>query len=433
MNNIDINKDFKHALSRMEQSDDNVFITGKAGTGKSTLLGYFCETTIKNCVVLAPTGVAALNVGGQTIHSFFNFYVDVTPEKIINKEVVPYSKQLYRNLTTIIIDEISMVRADLMDCIDVFLRLYGPTPNRAFGGVQMLFFGDLYQLPPVVPKTERDIFKSHYASPFFFSAHAFKETTYDTIQLKKIYRQKDKAFIELLDNIRQNNISFQQLKALNVKCLYQTNKSAETTAQTNHAIHLTTTNQKADSINATHLEKLEGEPHQSKAKVVGEFSKEYYPTHGSLNLKAGAQVMLVNNDTDKRWHNGSIGVIEKFVKQKRNKTALQIRLHESQETVLVSPHKWEVFRFHLVDDKIVSTPVGTFTQYPVRLAWAITIHKSQGKTFDNVVIDLGRGTFVPGQLYVALSRCTSLEGIVLKQPIQRRDIETDPSVVALAQ
>lgn len=425
---LDINPEFEKAIDAMEKTDNHFFVTGKAGAGKSTLLSHYCQTSKKEIVVLAPTGVAALNVNGQTIHSFFNFYIDVTVEKIINKEVAPYSKRLYRQLKTIIIDEISMVRADLMDCIDVFLRMYGPYQDEPFGGVQMIFFGDLYQLPPVVPKLEQAIFETHYDTPYFFSAHVFKQIDFETITLTKIYRQQDQVFINLLDHVRHNEVTYQHLNLLNKRFI---RSMPSKLGQSNDLfIHLTTTNRKADDINQWHLAQLEGQLLESKAAIKGDFTKEYYPTLDRLSLKIGAQIMLVNNDTNKRWHNGTIGIIEAVVKR-RNKKGLLVKLEESGEQVVVHPFKWEVYRFTLEDNKIVANPVGTFTQFPVRLAWAITIHKSQGKTFDKVIIDLGRGTFVPGQLYVALSRCRTFEGIYLKQPIQPRHIETDPRIAAI--
>ncbi|MGE4349292.1 MAG: ATP-dependent RecD-like DNA helicase [Candidatus Berkiella sp.] len=420
---LEISAEFEDAIDQMEHSQDHLFITGKAGAGKSTLLDYYCQHSQKNPVVLAPTGVAALNVKGQTIHSFFNFYIDVTVEKIVNKEIEPYAKRLYKKLKTIIIDEVSMVRADLLDCVDAFLRLYGPDEYEPFGGVQMIFVGDLYQLPPVVTQDERHIFKTHYESPFFFSAHVFKEISFKCIELTKIYRQKDEHFVTLLNQVRNNNISFAALKNLNQRYI-------QIDAQNNMEdfyIHLTTTNQKADEINQGHLDKLPGELYATKAKVVGDFTREYFPTLERMQYKVGAQVMLINNDANKRWVNGSIGVIKAIV-EKSGKKTLMVLLQDSKEQVAVQPFTWEVYRFSLADNKIISEPVGTFTQFPVRLAWAITIHKSQGKTFEKVVIDLGRGTFVPGQLYVALSRCTTLEGIVLKQPIQKRHIDTDPRI-----
>ncbi|MDR3425199.1 MAG: AAA family ATPase [Alphaproteobacteria bacterium] len=420
MPKIDINRQFENALRLMEEENRSLFITGKAGTGKSTLLEHFCRHTDKKPVVLAPTGVAALNVKGQTIHSFFNFYVDVTPQKIRDRKTKPRNAKLYKKLKTIIIDEVSMVRADLLDCIDVFLRMYGPHAMQPFGGVQMIFIGDLYQLPPVVTSQEREIFSTWYKTPFFFSAQAMQDFPLELIELEKVYRQKDQKFVDLLNKIRNNSVDDADINLLN-------SRYAKTgaLAKDGFAINLTTTNQRADEINETHLAALKGKAHRAKAEIKGDFTKEYFPTATDLQFKIGAQIMMLNNDSDKRWVNGSIGVIEALKKDEDDEEYLVVRLQDKSGTVEVYPFTWEVFRFGVEGDMIVSEPVGTFTQFPFRLAWAITIHKSQGKTFDHVAIDIGRGTFVAGQMYVALSRCTSFEGIVLKTQIGKQNIRTD--------
>jgi ATP-dependent DNA helicase PIF1 len=426
MNNtvIEINPQFKRALELMEDNTQGLFITGKAGTGKSTLLDYFREHTDKKTVILAPTGVAALNVKGQTIHRFFNFYIDVTPEKIKSKDTKPRDPKLYKNLRTIIIDEVSMLRADLLDCIDVFLRLYGPDSEEAFGGVQMVFVGDLHQLPPVVPMQERDIFRTHYATPYFFSAHVFESVKIETIELDKVYRQKEQPFIDLLNRIRNNCINTNEMAHLNSRYLpsFKLNENE-------FYISLTTTNKKADQINDTYLQSLEGEFYHSNAIIKGDFGREYYPTATVLQFKIGSQIMLLNNDQKKRWVNGSIGVIEKIKEDEDGEEYVRVRLQDNDKVVSVSRYTWEVYRFTLEGKNIISAPVGTFAQFPFRLAWAVTIHKSQGKTFDRVIIDIDRGTFVPGQLYVGLSRCTSFEGVVLNTPIKRHHIQTDPRII----
>jgi len=418
---LDLNDQFQHALSRMEDTSRSLFITGKAGTGKSTLLSHFCASTAKKPVVLAPTGVAALNVKGQTIHKFFHFYIDVTPDKIRKKQTKPRNPKLYKNLKTIIIDEVSMVRADLLDCIDVFLRMYGPDAVEPFGGVQMIFVGDLYQLPPVVTGPEKEIFTTHYKTPYFFSAHALRDAEPEIIELEKVYRQKDQTFVNLLNRIRNNSVEEADMDHLNQR--FQPNYAPSSVKE--FYISLTTTNQKADEINASHLSALKGKLHDSSARISGDFGKEYYPTATELKFKVGAQVMLVSNDQDRRWVNGSIGVIEAFKMDEEEETYLEVRLQDDKELVTVYPFTWEVYTFALEGGMIVSEPVGTFTQFPFRLAWAVTIHKSQGKTFDRVIIDIDRGTFVAGQMYVALSRCTSFEGIVLKTRIQKNHIRTD--------
>ncbi len=421
---IEINSDFQRAVTLMQDTDQSLFITGKAGTGKSTLLSHFCRNTDKKPVVLAPTGVAALNVKGQTIHSFFNFYVDATPQKIHDKKIKPRNPKLYKKLKTIIIDEISMVRADLLDCVDVFLRLYGPKMMQPFGGVQMIFIGDLYQLPPVVSSEEREIFATHYKTPYFFSAHALQNFPLELIELEKVYRQKDQKFINLLNKIRNNSVNDADIKLLNSR--YEKDSGI---AESGLAVTLTTTNHRADEINEIHLTALKGKAHHVKAEVKGDFTKDYFPTAPDLKFKIGAQIMMLNNDSEKRWVNGSIGVIEALRKDEEGEPYLSVRLQGSRGTVEVYPFSWEVFRFGVEDDTIVSEPVGIFKQFPFRLAWAITIHKSQGKTFDRVTIDLGRGTFAAGQTYVALSRSTSFEGIVLKTMVGRQNIRTDSRIM----
>jgi ATP-dependent DNA helicase PIF1 len=420
MAQIEINDRFRQALDLMEQTDRCLFITGKAGTGKSTLLEHFCRNTKKKPVVLAPTGVAALNVKGQTIHSFFHFNVDVTPQKIRTKHIKARNPKLYKKLKTIIIDEVSMVRADLLDCVDAFLQIYGPKPRQPFGGVQMIFIGDLYQLPPVVTSREQDIFKTVYPTPFFFSAPAIAALRLEIVELEKVYRQKDAAFIELLNKIRNNSVEDGDIRILNSR--YQTKAPPPPDGL---SIHLTTTNKRADEINTAHLSRLKGKLYCAEAAISGDFTKEYYPTATELSFKTGAQIMMLNNDSDKRWVNGSIGVIKAIHEDDDGETRLRVRLQDGGATVDVEPYTWDVFRFGVDGDTLVSEPVGSFTQLPFRLAWAITIHKSQGKTFDRVSIDMGRGAFAAGQTYVALSRCTSFEGIVLETPITKGNIRTD--------
>lgn len=418
---LDLNPQFKQALSLMEETSQSLFITGKAGTGKSTLLNYFCNKTKKKPVVLATTGVSALNVKGQTIHRFFNFYIDVTPEKIRNKDTKPRDPKLYRKLKTIIIDEASMLRADLLDCIDVFLRMYGPDATQPFGGLQMIFVGDLYQLPPVVKKEERHIFRTYYATPYFFSAKALESASLEVVELETVYRQKEEQFIGLLNKIRNNSAEPEDIEELNQRHL----PNAETLQEEAFTINLTATNAKADEINKSHLNALGGKLYSSEAIVHGDFGKEYYPTAINLQFKVGSQIMLLNNDQEKRWVNGSIGIIEAV---KHDGKYLRVRLHDGDRLVSLLPFTWEIYKLSVKGDAIISECVGGFTQYPFRLAWAVTIHKSQGKTFDRVVIDIGQGPFNSGQIYVALSRCTSFDGIQLKVPIEKQHIRTDPRI-----
>ncbi len=418
---IELNPQFQQALDTMELTEKNIFVTGRAGTGKSTLLTYFREHTKKKVAVLAPTGVAALNVKGQTIHSFFRFKPDITPEKV--KRLRTGNNNIYRVVDAIIIDEISMVRADLLDCVDVFLKLNGPRNDRPFGGIQMIFIGDLYQLPPVVKGEEREIFSTVYQTPYFFSSRIFPQMDIEFIELEKIYRQHDEKFIRLLNAIRNNSVTPDDLEALNERYLPEYEPPAK-----DFYIYLTTTNALADSINNARLDKLKGDLFSFPGRTEGEFGMDNLPTRMDLNCKIGAQVMLLNNDPAGRWVNGSIGKITDIMHVANEVPVIIAELADGDEVEII-PNTWEIFRFFAEDGQLQSEIVGTFTQYPIMLAWAVTIHKGQGKTFDKVIIDIGRGTFAHGQMYVALSRCTRLDGIVLKKPIQKSHIWMDWKVV----
>ncbi len=421
---IDFNPEFQHALDMMEETDKNIFITGRAGTGKSTLLNYFHDNTGKNVVILAPTGVAAVNVGGQTIHSFFHFKPNVTLAAIKKKKASGKEKtSIYKKLTTIVIDEVSMVRADLLDCVDKFLRLNGPNSKRPFGGVQMIFIGDLYQLPPVVSGAEREIFRSHYTSPYFFSAKVMEHLDMEFVELEKVYRQKDDEFVRLLNAIRNNSITDDDIALFNKSC----NPSFEVSADEFY-ISLTSTNDMSDMINYNRLAQLSGKIWKARGLVDGEFGKESMPTAEELKLKKGAQIMLLNNDAYGRWINGTIGKVKKFEKDEEGEDVIVAEL-DNGETVEISLYTWKIYKFFLKNEELRSEEVGSFRQYPVRLAFAVTIHKSQGKTFEKVVIDVGRGTFAHGQMYVALSRCTTLEGIVLRHPLKKNHVLMDWQVV----
>ena len=417
---IEINPEFARALERMHSGKGNLFITGKAGTGKSTLLEHFRAHAEQEPVVLAPTGVAALNVQGQTIHRFFRFGIDVTPLKVRKSRRRPRNASLYRNLRTIIIDEVSMVRADLLDCVDVFLRKHGPKRRKPFGGVQMIFVGDLYQLPPVVSGEEHEIFRTVYETPYFFSAKALDDAELDIIELEKVYRQKDARFVEILNHVRNDTVDETDIAALNARL-----DASFTPAPGEFCITLTMTNRNADAINDRRLESLPGEALVSVAEIEGDFGREYHPTSIELAIKPGAQIMLLNNDTQLRWVNGSIGTIETIQRSDSGDPTVMARLNDGDSLVKVEPHVWELIRFAVENGQIVTERIGRFRQLPFRLAWAVTVHKSQGKTFDNIVIDLERGAFAAGQTYVALSRCTSLEGIVLKRPIDGKSIRAD--------
>jgi ATP-dependent exoDNAse (exonuclease V) alpha subunit len=420
---IELNDQFKHALDIMERTPRNVFITGRAGTGKSTLLDYFRHITKKRVVVLAPTGVAALNVKGQTIHSFFGFKPGITPDQVKKVRSTFQSKSIYKNLDAIVIDEISMVRADLLDCVDRFLRLNGPRPGKPFGGIQMIFVGDLYQLPPVVTASENAVFKLLYETPFFYGAKAYNSLDMEFVELEKVYRQHDEQFIELLNAIRNKSISEEALELLNQRHCPDFEPPPH-----DFYVYLTTTNKLADEINARRLAGLRSRLYTLLGRVDGEFGDKYLPTAINLQVKVGAQIMMLNNDAEGRWVNGSVGKVSEIVQSRRAEHTIIAELADG-DTVEVTPHTWEIFRFIIADGQLKSEVIGQFTQYPLMLAWAVTIHKSQGKTFDKVVIDIGKGTFAHGQAYVALSRCTTLGGIVLKKPISKEHIWMDYKVV----
>jgi len=422
---IEINDQFRCALRWLEDTDHSVFVTGKAGTGKSTLLEYFRETTRKEIVVLAPTGVAALNVRGQTIHSFCGFKPDITLEKVrkINAKRDPARAALVKHLDAVVIDEVSMVRADLLDCLEKFFRLNGPRPRRPFGGIQMIFIGDLYQLPPVVPGAERALFTLHYETPYFFSAHCLLKDDFrlEFVELEKIYRQTEADFIGLLNAIRNRSAGPDDLEKLHSRYAPDF-----VPPEDEFYITLTSTNDLAAARNREKLDLLPGRTYAYEGIVEGEFERSSLPTEERLEIKVGAQVMLLNNDAAGRWVNGSIGRIAGVLREKGAEDLILVELQDG-ETVEVAPYEWDLYRFSFDADKeaIVSESVGAFVQYPLKLAWAITIHKSQGKTFHKVVVDIGRGAFAHGQVYVALSRCTNFSGLVLKTPILKSHIRAD--------
>jgi ATP-dependent DNA helicase PIF1 len=430
---LDKSSQFKEALRLMEKTNEHVLITGRAGTGKSTLLNYFREHSKKNVVVLAPTGVAAVNVQGQTIHSFFGFFPDITIAKA--KKAKPRNKELYKQVDTIVIDEISMVRADLLDCIDVFLRKWGKIKGMAFGGVQMIFIGDLYQLPPVVSRAEVFAFAGAYESPYFFSSDVMNQRqqamltepfSFSFIELEKVYRQKEDFFVDLLNAVRNNTITDIMIDTLNQRALPHATQNKK-----ERYITLTTTNAMAEEENAVKLATLPTASTLFSARVNGDVQKEMYPADTSLEIKPEAQVMMLNNDTQGRWINGTIGKVVRVLPAEADEHAHVIVRLEDGEEVEVGPHQWDVFEFSYDTSasSIVSETVGTFVQYPMRLAWAVTIHKAQGKTFDHVVVDMGRGAFATGQTYVALSRCTSFDGLILRRPIRASDVRIDPHIV----
>ncbi len=421
---IELNKEFQQVLDLMNQTTENLFITGRAGTGKSTLLNYFRSHTAKQVVVLAPTGVAALNVAGQTIHSFFGFKPDITLQKV--KKLSPDKTKIYKKLEAVIIDEISMVRADLLDCVDKFLRLNGAKAQLPFGGCQMVFIGDVYQLPPVVSGAEGRALAATYTSPYFFASKVCENFSPRLIELEKVYRQKDRQFIDLLNAVRNNSATEADLQALNSRCQPDFEPPPD-----KFFITITTTNDQAAQINRERLAKLAGKTFSWRGQVQGRFDQKSLPTEVDLNLKVGAQVMFLNNDSKGRWVNGSVGQIVNIKPDPDSGgSAVLVKIFGGGlEKIL--PHTWDMFNFRFNERKkmLESEVVGSFTQYPLRLAWAITIHKSQGKTFDQVIIDIGRGTFAHGQMYVALSRCSSFAGLTLKKPIRKNHIFMDWRVV----
>ena len=408
-----MNKRFREIIEKMENTDDNFFVTGRAGTGKSTLLKFFREKTTKNVAVLAPTGIAALNAGGQTIHSFFRFRPGITEDQI--KKVYGQQALLYKNLQTIIIDEISMVRADMLDLMDVFLRINGPRPGRLFGGVQMVFFGDLFQLPPVITESEKEFFNQKYDGIYFFNSQSWKESIFLLEELTDVFRQSDQKFISILDAIRMNSISEESLRYIN----------NQVGAENDSKISLVTTNAKAEKINLSELEKIDEKLRICEGRLTGDFMEKNLPTEENLQLKIGAQVMLLNNDAKKRWVNGDLAVVTDFGDEHIEITTEEGIRHK------VTPFTWDSYRFSLdeTSGKIKTESTGSFTQFPMKLAWAVTIHKGQGKTFEKASVDLGFQTFAPGQAYVALSRVKSLEGLSLKRALRRNDIFTDPEII----
>jgi ATP-dependent exoDNAse (exonuclease V) alpha subunit len=417
---IEFNEQFSKALHLLQHGTHNVFVTGKAGTGKSTLLRYFRAHTSKKIVVLAPTGVAAINVSGETIHSFFRFKPGTTPDKVTRAR--KKDAETYKALDAIVIDEVSMARADLMDCVDAFMRLNGRAPGEPFGGVQLILFGDLYQLPPVVTAHERDLFSSYYETPYFFSAKAFAAARLEYLELEKIYRQKDQGFIDILNGIRNNRVSAAQLAALNRRV----GADVETDRR-GLIVRLLTTNADAAAINNERLRSLDGRAHVYKAEISGEFSRDSYPADEELHLKAGAQVMLLNNDAHGRWVNGTMASVADIMRGlPGEEDVVHVRLDDGSVEP-VEPHAWELFHFSYDKEagKIKTETAGTFRQYPLKLAWGVTIHKSQGKTFERAVIDLGRRAFAAGQTYVALSRCVALDGLSLARAVRPSDVMTD--------
>ncbi len=412
----------------VEKTDRNIFLTGKAGTGKTTFLHSLKLNSLKRLVVVAPTGVAAINAKGVTIHSFFQVpFGPIIPGSTYSnnsKTQYRFSKlkiNIIKSLDLLVIDEISMVRADLLDGIDQVLRRY-KNRNKVFGGIQVLMIGDLQQLSPVVKDNEWEMLKSHYKTPYFFSSHAFNEANAICIELKHIYRQDNQKFIEILNEIRNNKLSDKSANELNNR--YIPNFSPK---EGDGYITLTTHNHRANTINEIELNKLESKTLKFQAQIDGKFQEYSYPTLEELQLKVGAQVMFIKNDSspEKRYYNGKIGKIISL-----NKDEVSVFCQNDSENILITPEKWDNVNYTIHPDtkEISENIIGSFTQIPLRLAWAITIHKSQGLTFEKAIID-AKSSFAHGQTYVALSRCKTLEGLVLMSPINKKSIITDNRVV----
>lgn len=417
---------------QIDRRNDSYFLTGKAGTGKSTFIHYFVQNTNKETLVLAFTGIAAINIGGQTIHSFFRLPLKpLLPE---DEEITKFDKhwknrKIIENVDTIIIDEVSMLRADILEAIDYSLRINGGDEYLPFGGKQMIFVGDIFQLPPVVntgDPVQEELFSRVYESQYFFDAPSYKQLKPKQFEFERVHRQSNIDFVELLNQVRDGSIDSRGLDKLNSR--YDPNYDREWSHR-EFSIMLTTTNKLADKENRRQLYELVQTSHYFEAKVDGSYGKDRYPADAVLELRENAQVMFVRNDAaenGKRWVNGTIGIVEHI-----GDGMIEVRLQDGS-THVIGRETWEsrAYTWDRKKKRINSEVLGTFEQYPIKLAWAVTIHKSQGLTFDNVVIDLGHGAFVNGQLYTALSRCRTLEGITLIQKVRMQDVLEDERLLA---
>jgi ATP-dependent exoDNAse (exonuclease V) alpha subunit len=438
---VNENRIFDLAEMFIQQTTRSMFLTGKAGTGKTTFLKRIMESAGKNTVVVAPTGVAAVNAGGVTIHSFFQlpfspFVPDLRSlhkgERLTdrytllqNLRIESEKRNLFRELELLIIDEVSMVRCDVLDSIDVILRHFRRKPYLPFGGVQLLLIGDLFQLPPVVPDEEWELLKQFYRSPFFFDAYAIRESPPVYIELKKIFRQRDPVFINILNRVRRNEVTDADLKILNERFV-----DSYVPSDQDRSVILTTHNSKADKINNDQLNRLPGEIQYFEGTVEGDFPERSFPTEKVLTLKPGAQIMFLKNDMERvrRYYNGKIGTISRI-----EFGNIYVEFAGEDGELQVEKDSWRNVRYTYNPStrQIEEEVLGTFTQYAIRLAWAITIHKSQGLTFERAIIDAG-ASFAPGQVYVALSRCTSIEGMILKSKLSRTAIMTDRRIIEFA-
>ena len=442
INNTDItNTSFQLASDFVNYTNASLFLTGKAGTGKTTFLKHVKENEVKNTVVVAPTGVAAINAGGTTIHSFFQLpftpFIPVskgyaTDDTISDKHslisrlrLTTERKEVMQKLELLIIDEISMVRCDVLDAIDTVLRYVRSQHTVPFGGVQVLLIGDMYQLPPVIKRDEWELLSPYYKSEYFFNSHVIESQQPVYVELNKIYRQNDGAFIQVLNQVRNNEMDQEGYELLHTRYLPATNPPRE-----ENYITLTTHNSKADAINFKALNELKGKVQNFDATIEGEFYEKSYPADVNLKLKIGTQVMFLKNDVEKvrRYFNGKIGIVDKIEEEK-----IFVVCEGNATAIEVKKEKWKNIRYSLdkTTNQIEEDEVGSFTQFPLRLAWAITIHKSQGLTFEKAIIDAGEA-FAPGQVYVALSRCTTLQGMILHSQINNRSLQSDHRIAAFA-
>lgn len=431
---IDLNNpEFIKAWELLQHTRQSIFLTGKAGTGKSTFLRYITAHTHKKFVVLAPTGIAAVNVGGVTLHSFFRIPFkpitpddpDFKPDRIKQRMKYPGSLvKLIREVELIIIDEISMVRADIIDFVDLLLRTYSGNQREPFGGKQLLLVGDVFQLEPVLSGDMRDILRKYYRDAFFFSAHVFERMRLVPIELRKIYRQTEGEFVNLLDRIRTGSVSREDIAHLNTRCLPPDLLEADLLSS-RPTMTLASRRDMVDHINESRLEAIDRPLITFVGTIKGDFPENSLPTDLELSLKEGAQVVFIKNSPDRLWVNGTIGTVVTLTKD-----LIEVRL-ENGDIHAVEPEKWSNIRY-IYDPKtkkIDEEELGSFTQYPIKLAWALTIHKSQGLTFSNVIIDMGRGAFTGGQTYVALSRCRSFDGLTLRSTVADRDIFVNPAII----